>query len=141
MRLEVLVAPYPPSSVSGRVLHLCEPMSFWGGISPLDGTLTDSRCEHYGETVSGRILFIRELRGSSSGSSVLLELAYKGIAPLAIVLPEADAIVTLSTLAAREMAWPAPGLFRLSVEQQQTVPGNVSLSITPDGRVDFQSSS
>lgn len=137
MKLDVLVCAFPPRVVTGRSLHLLEPVSFWGGVSPHDGTLTDPRGAHHGETVSDRVLFIREVRGSSSGSSILLELAYRGKAPSAIVLSDADAILTLGALVAREMAWTAPGLFRMSVEQQRRIPEDVALSITPDGQIGF----
>jgi len=134
MKLDVLVPPSPSMVLTGRALHLLEPISFWGGVSPNDGTLTDPRCSHYGESVAGRVLLIRELRGSSSGSSVLLELAYRGKAPRAIILSaETDAILALGALVAHEMTWPAPGLFRLPVEQQRMIPAGVELSISPDG--------
>jgi predicted aconitase with swiveling domain len=134
MKLDVLVAASPRRTLTGRVLHLMEPVSFWGGVSSTDGSLIDPRCTHHGEAVSGRVLLIRELRGSSSGSSVLLELIYRGIAPSAIVLSEADAILALGALVAREMEWPAPGIFRLPVGQQMTIPEDVLLSIEPDGQ-------
>lgn len=137
VKLDVLVPAAPLRTVTGRALHLPEPISFWGGVSSTDGTLTDPRCARHGESVAGRVLLIRELRGSSSGSSVLLELAYRGRAPSAIVLSEADAILALGALVAREMTWPAPGLFRLPTEQQLTIPEGVELSIGPDGQVAF----
>lgn len=139
MKLHVLVPPSPPMAVTGRALHLLEPISFWGGVSSTDGALTDPRCTHYGESVAGRVLLIRELRGSSSGSSVLLELAYRGKAPSAIILSEADAILALGALVAHEMTWPAPGLFRLPVEQQLLIPAGVELSVSPDGHAVFSS--
>jgi uncharacterized protein len=135
MKLEVLVAASPARTLSGRALHLAEPISFWGGVSPSDGTLTDPRCSHHGASLAGRILLVRELRGSSSGSSVLLELAYKGIAPSAIVLSQADAILALGALVAREMGWPAPGIFRLPIEQQIMISADEMLTIEPDGQV------
>ncbi len=135
MKLDVLVPASPARILTGRALHLTEPISFWGGVSPVDGALIDPRCSHRGETVSGRVLFIRELRGSSSGSSVLLELAYKGIAPSAIVLSEADAILALGALVAREMEWAAPAIFRLPVAEQMTIPEDLLLSIEADGRI------
>jgi predicted aconitase with swiveling domain len=137
MRIDVLVPASPARTVIGRTMHLLEPISFWGGVSSTEGTLTDPRCTQHGESIAGRVLFIRELRGSSSGSSVLLELAYRGKAPSAIVLSEADAILALGALVACEMAWPAPGIFRLPTAQQAAIPEDVEVSIEPDGRVSF----
>jgi predicted aconitase with swiveling domain len=118
-------------------LHLLEPISFWGGVSSTEGILTDPRCTRHGESIAGRVLLIRELRGLSSGSSVLLELAYRGKAPSAIVLSDADAILALGALVAREMAWPVPGIFRLPAGQQGAVPEGIEVSIEPDGKVSF----
>jgi uncharacterized protein len=137
VKLELLVAASPPRAVTGRALHLVEPISFWGGVSAADGVLIDPRCAHRGKCVANQVLIIRELRGSSSGSSVLLELVYKGIAPSAIVLAAADAILALGALVASEMQWPAPGIFRLPIEQQLRIPEYAMLSIDRDGRVEF----
>jgi len=135
MKLEVLVAAVPARTLIGRALHLPEPISFWGGVSATDSTLSDPRSIHHGTELAGRVLLIRELRGSSSGSSVLLELVYKRMAPSAIVLAEADAILALGVLVAHEMGWPAPGIFRLPVEQQRAIPADALLSIAPDGQM------
>jgi predicted aconitase with swiveling domain len=135
MRFDVLVPASPARTVTGRALHLLEPISFWGGVSSTEGTLTDPRCTQHGESIAGRVLFIRELRGSSSGSSILLELAYRGKAPSAIVLSDADAILAIGALVAREMAWPAPGIFRLPAGQQAAIPAGIEVSIDPDGKV------
>ena len=137
MRFDVLVPASPTRTVTGRALHLLEPISFWGGVSSTEGILTDARCRQYGKSIVERVLFIRELRGSSSGSSVLLELAYRGKAPCAIVLSDPDAILALGALVACEMAWPAPGIFRFPAGQQGEIPEGVEMSIEPDGRVSF----
>ena len=135
MKLDVLVPASPSRVLTGRTLHILEPISFWGGVSPTDGALIGPHCSQSGKILAGRILLIRELRGSSSGSSVLLELIYKGIAPSAIILPDADAILALGALVAREMEWATPAIFRLPVAQQITVPDDVVLSIEPEGRI------
>jgi predicted aconitase with swiveling domain len=135
MKLDVLVPASPLRTVTGRALHLLEPISFWGGVSSTDGVLTDPRCAHHGQSIAGRVLLIRELRGSSSGSSVLLELVYRQCAPSAILLSEPDAILALGALVACEMQWAAPGLFRLSVDQQHTIRADLELSIGPDGEM------
>ena len=133
MQLEVLVPPSPRRARTGVALHLLEPISFWGGVSPIDGALSDPRCARHGEAISARVLFIRELRGSSSGSSVLLELTYRHLAPSAIVLAEPDAILALGALVASEMGWDAPGIFRLPASQQASIPDDVTVSIDADG--------
>ena len=134
MKLDVLVPPFPADIVSGRALHLIEPISFWGGVST-DGRLTDPRCTHYGESISGRVLLIRELRGSSSGASILLELAYRRRAPCAIILSTPDAILALGALVAHEMGWPAPGIFRWPIEQHRSISDAIEVSLDRDGYI------
>lgn len=137
IKLEHLVGASPARTVRGRALHLHEPISFWGGVSPTDGLLTDPRSVHRGQCLAGRVLLIRELRGSSSASSVLLELVYRHLAPCAIVLATPDAILALGVLVAVEMQWPAPGIFRLPVQQQMAIPEDAVVSIDSDGHATF----
>ena len=132
-QMETLVAAVPARTIEGRALHLLEPISFWGGVSPIDGTLSDPRSRQHGRSLANRVVFIRELRGSSSGSSVLLELVYKRFAPSAIVLTEPDAILALGVLVASEMHWPAPGIFKLALHQQLTIAEDAMLSIAVGG--------
>ncbi len=137
MKLDLLVAASPPRTVEGRALHLLDPISFWGGVSPADGRPTDPRSVHHGQSIADRVLIIRELRGSSSGSSVLLELVYTRLAPCAIILAAPDAILALGVLVAAEMQWPAPGIFRLPVSQQAAIAGEAVMSIDIHGQVTF----
>lgn len=135
MKLEVLVPPSPARVLTGPTLHIVEPISFWGGVSATDGTLIGLQGGRSGQSVSGKVLLIRELRGSSSGSSVLLELIHRGIAPTAIILPDADAILALGALVGREMQWMTPAIFRLPTVRQATLPEGVVVSIESEGQV------
>ncbi|HEU4865626.1 MAG TPA: DUF126 domain-containing protein [Actinomycetota bacterium] len=87
----------------GRALVLDEPLSFWGGIDPATGDIVDSRHPQHGQNVAGRILVMPSGRGSSSSSSVLAEAIRAGTAPAAIVLGEADPILALGAIVAREL--------------------------------------
>ena len=134
VQLLPLVVPFPKQTVTGKALHLHDPISFWGGVSPTDATLSDPRSRHHGQRIAGRVMLIQELRGSSSASSVLLELIYRRIAPVAIVLARPDAILALGILVAIEMNWPAPGLYQLALPGQLAVPEDATLSIDPEGQ-------
>lgn len=91
-----------PGSGSGAVLALDLPLSFWGGVGE-DGTIIDRHHPQVGTSVTGRVLAMTSGRGSSSSSSVLAELLRSGAGPAAIVLTEADAIVTLGAIVATEL--------------------------------------
>jgi predicted aconitase with swiveling domain len=99
-------------SGAGELLRLDAPLSFWGGVDPLTGIIVDPRHPQHGLAVAGRVLAL-ETRGSSSSSSVLLELIACGRAPAAILLVEADAILALGAVVAREMGWTPPPILEL----------------------------
>jgi len=90
-------------TAEGRALVLDEPLSFWGGIDPANGDIVDARHPQHGANVAGRILVMPSGRGSSSSSSVLAEAIRAGTAPAAIILGEADPIVALGAIVAREL--------------------------------------
>ena len=90
-------------TAEGRALVLDEPLSFWGGVDPETGDITDVRHPQHGASVTGRILVMPSGRGSSSSSSVLAESIRAGTAPAAIVLGEADPILALAAIVAREL--------------------------------------
>ena len=92
-----------PGTAEGRALVLDEPLSFWGGVDPETGDITDFRHPQHGASVTGRILVMPSGRGSSSSSSVLAESIRAGTAPAAIVLGEADPILALGAIVAREL--------------------------------------
>lgn len=87
----------------GPALVLDEPLSFWGGVDPQTGEVVDVRHPQHGANVVGRILVMPSGRGSSSSSSVLAEAIRAGTAPAAIVLGQADPILALGAIVAREL--------------------------------------
>ncbi|MBS3651135.1 DUF126 domain-containing protein [Pseudaminobacter sp. 19-2017] len=110
LEAEVLVAGEPGE---GEALVLSAPISFWGGVDPISGTVADLRHPECGQTIAGKVLFLPGTIGSSSASAVLLELVRNGRAPAAIVMHEPDAILLLGLIVAKEMDWPAPIAVRL----------------------------
>ena len=89
--------------VTGEVVVLDEPLSFWGGLDPLSGLVIDGHHPQHGKSLTGAILVMPSGRGSSSSSSVLAEAIRLGTAPAAILLGEDDPIVVLGALVAREL--------------------------------------
>ncbi|MGH8318380.1 MAG: aconitase X swivel domain-containing protein [Steroidobacteraceae bacterium] len=136
MRLEVILAGLPDEDIElAPALVLTEPISFWGGVSPISGLLTDPRSRNHNRSIAGAALFISELSGSSSTSSVLLELIYRGLAPAAIILDSPDAILALGAIVGREMGWKSPPLLRLPAAKQRQISDGAPVSITKDGQL------
>ena len=86
----------------GPVLYSEIGLSFWGGVDPLTGVVTDRHHPLFGKSISGTILAIPSGRGSCTGSCVLLELILNGLAPAAIVLSQIENILPLGVIAAEE---------------------------------------
>ncbi|MGA7541213.1 MAG: DUF126 domain-containing protein [Steroidobacteraceae bacterium] len=140
MRLEVIVPGLPDEDIErAPAIVLTEPISFWGGVSPVSGVLTDPRSRNHNRSIGGAALFIGELRGSSSGSSVLLELIYRGRAPAAIILDSPDAILALGAIVGCEMGWKSPPILRLPAKQQESIADGARVSITRDGQLTCES--
>jgi len=98
---EVLLA----GAAEGEVLRLERPLSFWGGVDPNSGEVTDPRHPQFGACMAGCIVAMERGIGSSSGSSILLELLANGKGPVGLLLIEPDAILTLAAVVGREMGY------------------------------------
>ena len=86
-----------------QLLYADVGLSFWGGVDPFSGEVIDRHHPLSGECLAGRVLAIPSGRGSCTGSSVLMELISNGHAPAALVLAEADEILTLGVLVAQTL--------------------------------------
>ena len=126
--------PVVPGEGSGEVLNLERPLSFWGGVDPETGRVTDVHHPQHGQTVAGRVLVLPSGRGSSSSSSVLAEAIRAGTAPAAIVLADPDPILALGAIVARELydvAMPIVVAARDDVEPDATL----VVRAGPDGAI------
>ena len=88
---------------SAPLLYAEVGLSFWGGVDPFSGEVIDRHHPLSGQCLAGRVLAIPSGRGSCTGSSVLMELISNGHAPAALVLAEADEILTLGVLVAQTL--------------------------------------
>jgi uncharacterized protein len=86
----------------GEALAL-EPLSFWGGYDAEHGRIVDPAHPQCGLSLAGRVMLMPRAKGSSSSSSVLAEAIRNGTGPAAIVLREADLIVSIGVIVAQEM--------------------------------------
>lgn len=92
-----------PGRARGQIVVLEAPLSFWGGMDPATGRVTDRHHPQHGIDLAGRVVVMPSGRGSSSSSSVLAEAIRAGTAPAAVVLGEPDPIVALGALVAAEL--------------------------------------
>ncbi len=90
---------------TGPLLRLTHPISFWGGVDPVAGTIVDPRHPQHGASIAGTVLSVPAAIGSSSSSAIMLELLREGTAPAAILMGEADAILALGAVVGRELGY------------------------------------
>lgn len=125
-------------AAAGRILRLGAPLSFWGGVDPARGEIVDPRHPDRGRSVSGRILVLPAIRGSSSSSAVLLELLAAGRGPAALILGARDAILPIAVIVAREMEIGAIPVLLLAPGAQAALPDGAAAAIAPGGRIQLK---
>ena len=101
--MSVGATPIVPGIAEGPSLVLDQPLSWWGGIDPRDGTIIDAHHPQHGQPTAGRVLILPGGRGSSGGSAVLAESVRLMTAPAALVLGEVDPILVVGLIVASEL--------------------------------------
>lgn len=133
METRVLVS----GSARGEALVLEEPLSFWGGVDPSTGRITDRRHPQHGALITGQVLVMPFGRGSSSSSSVLAETIRVGTGPAAIVLSDPDPILPVGALVAQELYRQTVPIVVIPEEAHRTIrTGDVVTVAADKGRVD-----
>ena len=128
----VLVAAAP---VEGPLLRLSAPVSFWGGVDPRTGRISDPRHPDHGRSVAGAVLAVPSAVGSSSSSAIMLELIREGVAPVALLLGRADAIVALGVVVARELGLEPLPVLEVPWPEVESLAQGARLRVR-DGRVE-----
>jgi predicted aconitase with swiveling domain len=119
----------------GPVLRLDRPLSFWGGVDPGTGIITDPESGAAGRSLAGTVLMLPATRGSSSSSAVMLELVARGRAPAAVVLGRIDAILGLGLVVAAELGHAPPPLLRLDAAAQAAFADGAIVAVGRDGTI------
>jgi len=140
--------PSTPTALSGRslvagaaqgpLLFAEVGLSFWGGVDPVSGEVIDRHHPLSGECLAGRVLAIPSGRGSCTGSSVLMELISNGHAPAALVLAEADEILTLGVLVAQTIFQRSLPVLCIGREAFATLRGSAFARVAGDALSLFQ---
>lgn len=128
-----------PGRGQGPILRLETPLSFWGGVDPKRGTITDPRHPDHGVSIAGRVLVLPAAIGSSSSSAIMLELIREGRAPAAVVMGRADAILALGVVVAEELGYPGIPIVEVGVESIGAFPDGAHVTVSPSGRLESTS--
>jgi len=84
----------------GIALVSHEAISFFGGVDPESGIITEPSHKLEGQSVAGCILVFPKGKGSTVGSYTLYRLKKRGLAPAGIINAESEPIVAVGAIIA-----------------------------------------
>lgn len=126
-------------NAAGEILKLKKPISFWGGVDPKTGRISDPRHPDHDAEIAGKILVLPGMIGSSSSSYIMLELMAIRRAPAALVLAEPDAILGLGVVVAKEMNYGSIPVVVLPRAEHAKLRSGQQARIRDDGRIEVLS--
>ena len=110
-----------PGVVSGAALISRMAISFYGGVDPETGIITESGHDLAGESIAGRVLVFPTGKGSTVGSYVLYRLKQNGHAPLAMVIAACETITAVGCIIAEIPCMDQVDLHRIETGMQLEV--------------------
>ena len=82
----------------GEALVTSQPISFYGGVDPNSGVVTEKGHELQGVSVKGKILVFPQGKGSTVGSYTLYRLKKNGAAPAGMINRECETIIAVGAI-------------------------------------------
>jgi predicted aconitase with swiveling domain len=125
--------PVVAGTAEGMALVSKQSISFWGGVDPRTGEITDRRHERSGVFITGKIFVFPHGKGSSTASAVLVESIRAGTAPAAIINVKVAPILALGAIIAHEMYHKTVPIVVLSREDFAAIREGDYIAISPDG--------
>ncbi len=77
----------------GEALVSKDPVSFYGGVDPDTGIVTEPGHVCFGKSITGKVFVFPTGKGSTVGSYVIYRMKKQGTAPAAIINVETEAIL------------------------------------------------
>lgn len=84
--------------VQGEALVTKQQISFFGGVDPEKGTVTEKGHELEGQSIVGKILVFPSGKGSTVGSYGLYRMKKSGVAPAGMINEKCEAIVAVGAI-------------------------------------------
>lgn len=122
-----------PGTASAALCLLSRPLSLWGGYDVHTGRIIDSTHPEVGLKLAGKVLAMKEARGSSSSSSALVEAARCGTAPAAIILGRLDPILVIGSLVAMELYGISIPIVLVPLDAWSALQSARSIKLTAEG--------
>lgn len=135
MEKTLIGRPVVAGSAEGTAIVSKQPISFWGGVNPRTGEITDRRHERSGDIVTGKVFVFPHGKGSSTASAILMEAIRAGTAPAAIINLKVAPILALGAIVADELYHKTVPIVVLSREDFDAIQEGDYLVIEPDGTI------
>lgn len=98
MELELSACCVVPGKGEGDALVTSQSISFFGGVDPRTGHITDRRHELFGRSIAGKVAVFPFGKGSCAGSLIMLELVRVGKTPAAIINIKTEPILATAPI-------------------------------------------
>ena len=122
-----------PGRVEGEALVTTAAISFFGGVDPETGMITEKDHPLEGQSVAGRVLVFPTGKGSTVGSYTIYRLKWNGVAPRAIVNAECETITAVGCIMAEIPCVDQVPIERLETGMRLVVDGEAgTVEFTPD---------
>lgn len=122
-------------AAEGKVLALAAPLSFWGAFDPRNGVIIDIHHPQRGQCISGKVLMMRETRGSGTAPGGMAEAIRRGTAPAAIILIKPDINLAIGAMVAQQLYGRSCPVLSVSAEDYERLAVASTLAIALDGRI------
>jgi len=111
----------------GDALVSVEPFSFYGGVDPETGVVTERGHAVEGECITGKVFVFPTGKGSTVGSYVIYRMKKLGTAPIAIINTETEAIIVTGCVLAE-----IPLIDRLEGDPFETLKTGTHVTVNAD---------
>jgi uncharacterized protein len=124
-------------AVEGPVLVLTEPLSFWGAFDPRTGCIVDTHHRQRGTCLTGKVLMMRESRGSGTAPGAIAEAIRLGTAPLALILVTPDINLAIGAAVAARLYGTRCPVISVNSDDYAILTQNSRLAISNEGLCTF----
>jgi hypothetical protein len=104
-----------------------EPVSFYGGVDPVTGYVTEPGHCCCGESITGKVFVFPTGKGSTVGSYVIYRMKKLGTAPVAIINVETEAILATGCVISD-----IPLVDKLDYDPIETIKNGVLVKVNAD---------
>jgi uncharacterized protein len=122
-------------SATGPVLVLSEPLSFWGAFNPRSGRIVDTHHPQCGTVLAGKILLMRESRGSGTAPGAIAEAIRLRTAPSAIILVVPDINLAIGAAVAAKLYGNQCPVLAVTDELYQRLTAAQHIAIAENGQI------